>query len=99
MKIEIVMAALLLGASAASAQGYVRPYVRSDGTYVQGHHKTAPDYNPHNNYSTQGNYNPYTGQAGTVDPYRQPSYSNSPGYQAPQPQRCGTNRLGQYVCH
>ena len=92
MRIGFVLAALLVAASAAQAQGYVRPYVRSDGTYVQGHHKTAPDSTPSNNYSTQGNYNPYTGQAGTVDPYR------SPGYQAPQPQRCGTNRLGQYVC-
>jgi len=97
MKTGFVLAAVMFAVSAAQAQGYVNPYTRSDGTYVPGHHRTAPDSNPHNNYSTQGNYNPYTGQTGTVDPYRQPSHS-TPGYQAPQPQRCGTNRLGQYVC-
>jgi hypothetical protein len=50
----------------------VRGYVRRDGTYVQPHHRTAPDNNRFNNYSTQGNVNPYTGQMGTVNPYSQP---------------------------
>jgi hypothetical protein len=30
------------------------------------------DNNRLNNYSTQGNVNPYTGQMGTVNPYSQP---------------------------
>ena len=46
--------------------------MRKDGTYVQPHHRTAPDNNRLNNYSTQGNVNPYTGQMGTVNPYTQP---------------------------
>ena len=40
-------------------------YTRSDGTYVQGHWRSSPDSSYNNNYSTQGNYNPYTGQSGT----------------------------------
>ncbi|MCC5029771.1 MULTISPECIES: hypothetical protein [Burkholderia] len=48
----------------------VSGYTRSDGTYVQPYHRTAPDGNPYNNYSTQGNVNPYTGQRG----YKNPGY-------------------------
>ena len=50
----------------------VQGYTRQDGTYVPPHHRTAPDNNRFNNYSTQGNVNPYTGQMGTVNPYTQP---------------------------
>jgi len=41
-------------------------YFRKDGTYVQPHHRTNPDNNINNNWSTQGNVNPYTGQSGAV---------------------------------
>lgn len=40
----------------------VKGYYRKDGTYVQPHHRTSPDHNPYNNYSTPGNTNPYTGK-------------------------------------
>jgi hypothetical protein len=46
----------------------VNGYTRSNGTYVQPYHRTAPDSNPYNNYSTQGNVNPYTGQIGHKNP-------------------------------
>jgi len=56
---------------------WVRPHVRSNGSYVEGHYRTAPDSNPYNNWSTQGNVNPFTGKQGTADPYRQyQGYSN-----------------------
>lgn len=45
---------------------YVNGYTRKDGSYVQPHYRTAPDSTVNNNWSTQGNVNPYTGQAGTV---------------------------------
>ncbi len=51
----------------------VRGYSRQDGTYVQPYHRTAPDRDPLNNYSTRGNVNPWTGERGTVDPYKQPA--------------------------
>lgn len=43
----------------------VRGYTKKDGTYVQGHHRTAPDGRKGNNWSTRGNVNPYTGKPGT----------------------------------
>ena len=47
---------------------HVQGYHRKDGTYVQPHYRSAPDGNVNNNWSTRGNVNPYTGQAGTRDP-------------------------------
>ncbi|MGE3064993.1 MAG: hypothetical protein AB7K67_05380 [Hyphomicrobiaceae bacterium] len=60
------------------ADSYVRGYTRNDGQYVEPYHRTNPDNNRFNNYSTQGNVNPYTGQAGTVNPYA-PTYNNNYG--------------------
>lgn len=64
------------------ADTFVRGYTRKDGTYVQPHYRSNPDGNRFNNFSTQGNTNPYTGRAGTVDPYA-PAYRPAPGYNAP----------------
>lgn len=77
---------ILAWAFPAMAQFYgqdqnVQGHMRRDGTYVQPHHRTAPDDNRLNNYSTQGNMNPYTGQRGTVNPYSQPMQSNPYGQQ------------------
>jgi hypothetical protein len=74
MKIAVArIIAIISVVSSAHAQTAVHGYVRKDGTYVQPHYKTAPDNSRFNNYSTQGNYNPYTGQNGTVNPYAAPS--------------------------
>ena len=43
----------------------VRAYVRSDGTYVAPHMRSAPDGVFNNNWTTKGNVNPYTGSVGT----------------------------------
>lgn len=69
-------------ASPAKAKDvYVDGHFRQDGSYVQPHHRSAPDRNPYNNYGTQGNSNPYTGQQGTVQP--QPYYTQpAPTYPA-----------------
>lgn len=76
MKKLVLVLALLAFASPAMAQVSVNGYYRSNGTYVQPYQRTAPDNNVYNNYSTRGNYNPHTGQAGTVNPsYSQPSQS------------------------
>jgi hypothetical protein len=61
----------------AGGSVYVRPHVRSNGTYVSGHYRSAPGGNVLNNWSTPGNVNPYTGERGTVDPYRS---NQSPSY-------------------
>jgi len=55
----------LFFALAASADTYVNGYYRKDGTYVQGYYRTSPNSTTTDNYSSQGNINPYTGDAGT----------------------------------
>jgi hypothetical protein len=67
-KLVIFLLATLALSNVALADEYINGYYREDGTYVQPHYQTAPDNNLYNNYSTQGNLNPYTGQAGTVNP-------------------------------
>ena len=48
-------------------KGYYKP---STGSYVQPYYRTSPNRNKWDNYSTKGNYNPYTGKRGTVSPYK-----------------------------
>lgn len=40
--------------------------MRANGTAIQGHYRTSPDYTVNNNFTTVGNVNPYTGKAGTL---------------------------------
>lgn len=49
----------------ASDSVYVHGYLKKDGTYVAAHYRSKPDGNFYNNWSTKGNYNPYTGKKGT----------------------------------
>lgn len=77
--------AVLSTTAFAQQDQYVSPYMRRDGTFVEGYHRTAPDSNPYNNYSTKGNSNPWTGQAGTVapqpqavSPYNGPTFGPNP---------------------
>jgi hypothetical protein len=44
---------------------YVTGHTTESGTYVQGHMATNPNNTRNDNYSTRGNVNPYTGEAGT----------------------------------
>ena len=44
---------------------YVSGYTKSNGTNVQGHYRSSQNSTNHDNYSTSGNYNPYTGSAGS----------------------------------
>jgi hypothetical protein len=61
--------------SFAQTSTYVSGYTNSNGTYVQGHYRTAPDYTINNNWTTVGNVNPHTGRAGTIP--RSSSYSST----------------------
>lgn len=47
-----------------SSVRYQYGYTRADGTYVRGHYKTNNNTTNHDNLSTRGNYNFYTGSAG-----------------------------------
>lgn len=92
--VVIVVGSLVMCASPAKAGDvYVQGHTRSDGTYVAPHHRSSPDSNQYNNYGSQGNYSPYTGQQGNVQPqpnYAQPApaypaYNNNRGNSAIQP--------------
>lgn len=50
----------------------VSSYIRSNGTYVNSHVRTMPNSSNWDNYSTQGNSNPFTGSTG----YRARDYSS-----------------------
>src|SRR5690606_7498538 len=55
-------------------------YYRSNGTYVKGHYKTKSNGTYHDNYSTKGNYNPYTGSNGSrAKDYSPGSYNYGKG--------------------
>lgn len=55
---------LAIVGNTAFGQVRVRGHVRRDGTYVQPHYRSNPDGNFYNNWSTQGNVNPYTSEPG-----------------------------------
>ncbi|WP_323668723.1 hypothetical protein [Aliarcobacter butzleri] len=61
------------------ADQYVNGHYRSDGSYVNGYYRSSPDSTKSNNFSTYGNTNPYTGEAGTkkYNDYNNYGYSNS----------------------
>ena len=67
--IVVVSGVLFVGSvdAASRVRGYTR---KSTGTYVQSHYKSPRDSSRFNNYSTKGNYNPYTGKKGYVNPYK-----------------------------
>ena len=65
MKKLLFIIAILFTTALSFAQVSVRGYYRSNGTYVQPHQRTAPNYTRNDNYSTVGNVNPYNGKAGT----------------------------------
>ena len=69
---KTLILALSLASVAAIAQQPVQRdgYIRKDGIYVAPSMATAPNAIKADNYSSKGNVNPYTGKAGTVDPYK-----------------------------
>jgi ABC-type oligopeptide transport system substrate-binding subunit len=48
----------------------VAGHTTKNGTYVAPHHATNPNDSKHDNWSSKGNVNPYTGKEGTKDPNR-----------------------------
>lgn len=70
----------------------VRGYTKSNGTYVDGYTRTRKNSTNYDNYSTSGNYNPYTGTTGS----RAKDYSNNAyNYGVGHTVRTGS-RGGQY---
>ena len=68
----LIIALLLtafLAPSSVDAATRVNGYYRSNGTYVQPYHRSSPNSSKIDNYSTKGNYNPYSGKRGTRSYY------------------------------
>jgi uncharacterized protein YpmB len=61
----LVIAIFMSFASVSSAAIRVSGYTKSNGTYVAPSYRTSPNATKIDNYSTKGNYNPYTGKVGT----------------------------------
>jgi hypothetical protein len=59
---------------------YVKGYTTNNGTYVQPHYRTSPNFTVYDNWSTAPNINPYTGTYGTKVYNYEPTIS-SPSYQ------------------
>jgi hypothetical protein len=51
--------------SYAQSQTWVDGYYKKNGTYVQSHVRQTPNKTNHDNWSTQGQSNPYNGTQGT----------------------------------
>jgi hypothetical protein len=58
----------------------VNGYIRKDGTYVQPYMRSSPNAYKFDNYSSQGNTNPYTGQRGYA-----PNEFSTPRLPSPTP--------------
>lgn len=68
-------------------------YFKSNGTYVEPHTKTSSNGTNADNFSTQGNRNPFTGSSGT----KAPDYSPAAGdYGGNRPVQTGP-RGGTYI--
>lgn len=82
-----IAAFLFTGYFGFSQQVYVSGYTKSNGTYVQGHYRTAPNNTVNDNWSTRGNVNPYTGKSGykpRENSYTPPKTYNYNTYSTPK---------------
>ena len=78
MKKMILTAAIGFLTSMSFAQQkviQVSGYLKTNGTYVEPHVRTAPDRSFDNNWTTKGNVNPYNGNVGTKTSPTSSSYS------------------------
>jgi len=82
---SLLIAGLALGSiavsAAASAQGYVRGYVRPDGSVVPPHMQTSPGSGTYDRSAPVTGSRSYTGQPVDRDPYSgysSPAYNTNP---------------------
>lgn len=62
---HLLLLSLLLWSVSAFADVHVRGYTRSNGTYVAPHWRSSPNSSTLDNWSSQGNVNPYTAKIGS----------------------------------
>jgi hypothetical protein len=66
----LVLFSFGLLASNTDALVRVKGYTTKRGTYVMPSYRTSPNKTKIDNYSTKGNYNPFSGKKGTVNPFK-----------------------------
>lgn len=64
--VSLLLVVAPVGAKTVKVKGYFKP---STGSYVMPSYKTSPNKTKLDNYSSKGNYNPYTGKTGTKNPW------------------------------
>ena len=80
-KLVCAFAVMVLLTSSVLAAQRVNGYTTRNGTYVAPHYRSNSDGLKYNNYSTRGNYNPYTGSKGyKSSDYRVPTNTYKPRY-------------------
>lgn len=63
----VAVSSVAAEAKTISVKSYYKP---STSRYVMPYYKTSPNKTKLDNYSTKGNYNPYTGKKGYASPYK-----------------------------
>ncbi|MGC1181389.1 hypothetical protein [Legionella sp.] len=66
---KIMALLFILSSTPLFADVHVNGYQKNNGTYVQPSMRSSPNNTKQDNWSTQGNVNPYTGKEGTKSPY------------------------------
>jgi len=75
-KLLLLLAAFFVAGGTYAQDVYVGGHY-SNGNYVAPYYRTAPNSTINDNYSTVGNVNPYTGEAGTIARENNYIYTNS----------------------
>ena len=96
-----ILVLVLSTCAAAQAQTWVNGYTRQDGTYVEGHMRSAPNSTRYDNYNAENSVygsTPYTGQRGTQrDEFSSPPTYN-PSYGEERRSRCYRDAFGDRIC-
>lgn len=80
--LAILLVALVGEVSAAGTKS-VRPHIRKDGTYVEGHYRSAPNQQRFDNFGARNSIyggNPYTGKRGS----QRDEFGTPPAYNKPR---------------
>lgn len=84
MKKLFILLTLLLfvigGTACFAGNTYVKGYVKRDGTFVAPHFRSSANNTKLDNYSTQGNSNPFTGSKGYESAYPSNDISSGDDY-------------------
>ncbi len=67
MFVAVAVSSVVVEAKTINVKGYYKPSI---SRYVMPYYKTSPNKTKLDNYSTKGNYNPYTSKKGYTSPYK-----------------------------